>query len=177
MSENYLIQELIKIRKEQKLSQADLANRANIKQQTISKAESKGGNPNLKTLCAMLEAMGYKIEFVLKDNDSFVINDSDDTAFECEYDDREFVKLGGISIDIDIDDEYYYEDEEVLEEKYIETYEEEQDDITNACSNCTYYKIAYPLGRCANPNHTMIGKYQDVKDDFVCNLYKSNSYS
>jgi len=153
MSENSLIQELIKIRKSQNISQAELASRADLKQQTISKAEGKDGNPNLKTLCSMLDALGYKIEFTLKSNDDFVINDNngdnenESKLITIEDDDCEIIKFDGISIDIDD------------KEDHIETYEDEND-TSNACSNCTYYKIAYPLGRCANPNHTMIGKYK-----------------
>ena len=55
---------LIKIRKEKGLSQAELAERSGNKQQVISRIENKENNPTLKTICSILNALDYEIQFV-----------------------------------------------------------------------------------------------------------------
>ena len=56
--------ELIKIRKEKGLSQAELAERTGNKQQVISRIEKKENSPTLKTLCAILKSLDYEIQLV-----------------------------------------------------------------------------------------------------------------
>jgi len=56
--------ELIKIRKGQGLSQADLAKKSGNKQQVISRIENKENSPTLKTVCSLLHAMDYEIQLV-----------------------------------------------------------------------------------------------------------------
>lgn len=62
-AEYKLIAELVKIRKESNLSQAELAKRSGNKQQVISRIENKENSPTLKTLCSILDVMGYEIKF------------------------------------------------------------------------------------------------------------------
>lgn len=56
--------ELVKIRKAQGLSQQDLAERSNNKQQIISRIENRENSPTLKTICSILDAVGYEIQLV-----------------------------------------------------------------------------------------------------------------
>ena len=58
--------ELIKIRKEKGLSQAELAERTGNKQQAISRIEKKENSPTLKTMCAILNSLDYEIQLVPK---------------------------------------------------------------------------------------------------------------
>ncbi len=57
---------LIKARKEKGLSQAQLAELIGNKQQVISRIESKQNSPTLKTLCSILDVLGYDIQLVPK---------------------------------------------------------------------------------------------------------------
>jgi len=59
---------LIKLRKEKGLSQARLAEMTGNKQQVISRIENKENSPTLKTLCNMLDVLGYDIQFVPREN-------------------------------------------------------------------------------------------------------------
>lgn len=56
--------ELVKIRKEMGLSQAELAEKSGNKQQMISRIEKKENSPTLKTLCAILNSLDYEIKIV-----------------------------------------------------------------------------------------------------------------
>ena len=58
--------ELIKIRKEQGLSQSDLAEKSGNKQQVISRIENKENSPTLKTVCSLLNALEYEIQLIPK---------------------------------------------------------------------------------------------------------------
>ena len=58
--------ELIKIRKEQGLSQTELAEKSGNKQQVISRIENKENSPTLKTVCSLLNALDYEIQLVPK---------------------------------------------------------------------------------------------------------------
>ena len=58
-----LLAELIKIRKDSNLTQAELAERSGNKQQVISRIENKENSPTLKTLCSILDVLGYEIRF------------------------------------------------------------------------------------------------------------------
>lgn len=61
--EHKLIDELIKVRKEKEMSQLELAERSGNKQQAISRIENKETSPTLKTLCRLLDVLGYEIKF------------------------------------------------------------------------------------------------------------------
>ena len=62
-NEYKLLAELVKIRKESNLSQAELAEKSGNKQQVISRIENKENSPTLKTLCNILDVLGYEIKF------------------------------------------------------------------------------------------------------------------
>ena len=61
-----VLSELVKIRKEKGLSQAELAERTGNKQQVISRIEKKENSPTLKTICAILNSLDYEIQLVPK---------------------------------------------------------------------------------------------------------------
>ena len=61
-NEYKLLAELVKIRKESNLSQTELAERSGNKQQVISRIENKENSPTLKTLCSILDVLGYEIK-------------------------------------------------------------------------------------------------------------------
>lgn len=65
-NEYKLLAELVKIRKEANLSQTELAEKSGNKQQVISRIENKENSPTLKTLCSILDVLGYEIKFVPK---------------------------------------------------------------------------------------------------------------
>ena len=62
-NEYKLLAELVKIRKEANLSQTELAEKSGNKQQVISRIENKENSPTLKTLCSILDVLGYEIKF------------------------------------------------------------------------------------------------------------------
>lgn len=62
-NEYKLLAELVKIRKESNLSQSELAQKSGNKQQVISRIENKENSPTLKTLCGILDVLGYEIKF------------------------------------------------------------------------------------------------------------------
>ena len=59
-----ILGELIKLRKEQGLSQTELAEKSGNKQQVISRIENKENSPTLKTVCSLLNALDYEIQLV-----------------------------------------------------------------------------------------------------------------
>jgi len=59
---------LIKLRKEKGLTQAELAGLSGNKQQVISRIENNENSPTLKTLCSILDVLGYDIQFVPKEH-------------------------------------------------------------------------------------------------------------
>lgn len=61
-NEYKLLAELVKIRKEANLSQTELAEKSGNKQQVISRIENKENSPTLKTLCSILDVLGYEIK-------------------------------------------------------------------------------------------------------------------
>jgi len=65
-TEYRLIGELVKIRKEKGLSQAELASRSGNRQQVISRIEKRENSPTLKTFCSLLDVLGYDIKLVPK---------------------------------------------------------------------------------------------------------------
>lgn len=65
-TEYKLMGEIIRLRKEKGLSQAELAKRTGYKQQVISRIEKKENSPTLKTLCGILDVLDYDIQLVKK---------------------------------------------------------------------------------------------------------------
>ncbi|MDR0858590.1 MAG: helix-turn-helix domain-containing protein [Oscillospiraceae bacterium] len=63
-TEYKILGELVSIRKQKGISQAELAERAGFKQQTISRIEKRESSPTLKTLCGLLYALDLDIQFV-----------------------------------------------------------------------------------------------------------------
>ncbi len=62
--EKKLIDELVAIRKEQNISQAQLAKLTGNKQQAISRIETKENSPSLKLFYNLLNALGYDLKIV-----------------------------------------------------------------------------------------------------------------
>ena len=65
--EKALIDELITLRKENNISQIQLAERTGNKQQAISRIEKKEHSPSLKLFYSMVDALGYKLRIVKKE--------------------------------------------------------------------------------------------------------------
>lgn len=61
-----LIGEMIKLRKQEKITQSKLANLTGTKQQVISRIEKNEQNISLKLFCRMLDALGYELKIVKK---------------------------------------------------------------------------------------------------------------
>ena len=57
-----LIIEFIKLRKEAKLSQQDIANHCNIIRTTIARIENRMNSPQVKTMLQILEPLGYTLK-------------------------------------------------------------------------------------------------------------------
>lgn len=62
--EKKLIDEVVKIRKEQNMSQSKLAELTGNKQQAISRTENKEHSPSLKMFYSMVNALGYELQIV-----------------------------------------------------------------------------------------------------------------
>ena len=62
-TEYKLLAQLVKLRKEANFSQTELAEKTGNKQQTISRIENRENSPTLKTLCGILDVLGYEIKF------------------------------------------------------------------------------------------------------------------
>ena len=60
--------ELIKLRKAKGITQVELAEKSGNKQQVISRIENKENSPTLKTLCGLLDVLGYDIKFVPREH-------------------------------------------------------------------------------------------------------------
>ncbi len=61
-----LIGEMIQLRKQQHMSQTELANKIGSKQQIISRIEKKESIPTLHFFCKLLNALGYKLKIEKK---------------------------------------------------------------------------------------------------------------
>ena len=63
-----LITEFIKLRKDAKLSQQDIANQSNVIRTTVARIENGMNSPQIKTMLQILEPLGYtlKIEKIKK---------------------------------------------------------------------------------------------------------------
>lgn len=62
--EQKLIDEIVQIRREQSMSQNDLAKIVGVKQQAISRLENKEHSPSLKLFYSMVHALGYDLKIV-----------------------------------------------------------------------------------------------------------------
>ncbi len=62
--EKKLIDEIVSIRKEQNISQSQLAKLTGNKQQAISRIEKKEHSPSLKLFYSMANALGYELKLV-----------------------------------------------------------------------------------------------------------------
>lgn len=65
-NEYKLIQEMIRIRKEQHITQTQLAQMTGNKQQSISRIEKKLVKPSLASFCKIINALGYDLKIVKK---------------------------------------------------------------------------------------------------------------
>lgn len=63
-----LIGEMISLRKAEKITQSQLAAITGSKQQVISRIEKKESSPSLKIFCSILNALGYELQIVKKQN-------------------------------------------------------------------------------------------------------------
>ena len=61
-----LIGEMIKLRRQEKITQSRLAELTGNKQQVISRIEKREQHPTLKMFCKMLDALGYEIKIEKK---------------------------------------------------------------------------------------------------------------
>lgn len=64
--ESNLIDNVIKLRKESNISQKELADLTESKQQSISRFEKKTHSPSLVLFVKIIDALGYKMEIVKK---------------------------------------------------------------------------------------------------------------
>lgn len=64
--ERELIDHLIALRKEQNISQKQLAELTGSRQQAVSRLEQKSHCPSLRLFCSMADALGYELQFVKK---------------------------------------------------------------------------------------------------------------
>jgi ribosome-binding protein aMBF1 (putative translation factor) len=63
-TEYRILGELVKLRKEKGISQVSLAEMTGNKQQVISRIENRENSPTLKTVCGILDVLGYDVQFV-----------------------------------------------------------------------------------------------------------------
>lgn len=61
-----LIEQMVTLRKEKKISQKQLAELTGNKQQVISRIERSENIPSLKMFCSILNALGYELQIVEK---------------------------------------------------------------------------------------------------------------
>lgn len=61
-----LIGQMIALRKEEKITQSQLAAITGNRQQVISRIENKENSPSLKIFCNLIDALGYKLQIVKK---------------------------------------------------------------------------------------------------------------
>lgn len=61
-----LIGKMIALRKEEKITQSQLAAVTGNKQQVISRIEKKENSPSLRLFCNLINALGYELKIVKK---------------------------------------------------------------------------------------------------------------
>lgn len=59
-----LIGEMISLRKQEKMTQGELAELVGSRQQVISRIEKKENSPSLRSFCNILSALGYELRIV-----------------------------------------------------------------------------------------------------------------
>ena len=64
----FVIGEMISLRKQNKITQRELAILTGNKQQVISRIERKENNPSLKLFANILDVLGYELRIVKKDS-------------------------------------------------------------------------------------------------------------
>lgn len=67
-SDTKLIDCLVQIRKKENISQSELAKMVGIKQQAISRLEKNEHSPSLKLFYSVVNALGYELQIVKKQN-------------------------------------------------------------------------------------------------------------
>lgn len=67
-SDTELIDRLVEIRKNENISQTELAKMIGSKQQAISRLEKNEHSPSLKLFYSVVNALGYEIQIVKKQN-------------------------------------------------------------------------------------------------------------
>ena len=68
LAESELIGEMVSLRKEEKLTQTDLAKLVESNQQVISRIERREFHPTVKTFTKILDVLGYELKIVKKGN-------------------------------------------------------------------------------------------------------------
>lgn len=63
-TEYKLLSELVRLRKEQNMTQGELAKITGYRQQVISRIEKRENSPTLKTFCGLLNTLGYDLQIV-----------------------------------------------------------------------------------------------------------------
>ncbi len=61
-----IIGQIIKLRKQQELSQKELAEKIQKSQQAVSRVENKEVSPSLKLICSIVDSLGYELKIVPK---------------------------------------------------------------------------------------------------------------
>lgn len=67
-TEYKLLAELVRLRKEQNITQGQLALMTGNKQQVISRIEKRENSPTLKTFCGLLNSLGYDLQIIKRRN-------------------------------------------------------------------------------------------------------------
>ena len=62
--EKELLQTMVRIREEQKITQAELARKCNIKQPAIARMETAAHSPQINSLLRILVPLGYTLQIV-----------------------------------------------------------------------------------------------------------------
>lgn len=88
MNKETNIKNLIAIRKQKKISQAELAEKCGMPQSTIGRIESGKVVPNMQTLEKMAEALGLEFHITEKDNSPEYIKRWDGLEFTCYWKDE-----------------------------------------------------------------------------------------
>lgn len=63
-TEYKLLAELARLRREQHITQGELAEMTGNRQQVISRIEKRENSPTLKTFCGLLNTLGYDLQIV-----------------------------------------------------------------------------------------------------------------
>lgn len=75
MDEYDLIDQITRIRKESKITQMQLAEKAGCSQQVISRFENRDCLSTFSTVCKIVDGLGYKFVLVPKENDKEEANE------------------------------------------------------------------------------------------------------